>query len=265
MEPLGSKGPSQEDGKVTQAAKLQKEIDKKTQSALASVDFQPSDAKIDVKEKKWTILSAVSAFLQSIYELVFSAVLFITGRTTGRKVLLHEMQKSPQQLERDILGRGTFSIGKTEYPFDKNATVKETLQKTKEDLKVYIYSVNPSLQVDEELLHELLYASVQNFCMPALGQLMQMYDASVWVGKGQDTTRTTSYKMQKGDAPVLLHIMQESKQNIIHTKDSSQPSKTATILTDIQYNLKTKEVQFHYLCILDGKKLEWTTQNPFKT
>lgn len=174
----------------------------------------------------------------------------------GRKALLTELLKKPEQLLDDISRLGDLQIGKYKnIREDRVGKTPESLYTSMaEKLRDLIYASNDSLTLTHSTLDELLYASVQTFFLDLLAEEATDPNLRGTNTQGEDTwgpdkdrtKQSTSYQMEKSllSKPESIILTRRVEKTYIPLEGSSNKKKNLVMELKCNYNLKTKEVTF---------------------
>ncbi len=187
----------------------------------------------------------------------------------GRKVILEQMAKEPNQLLLDIT-RSPITIG--DEPLAKKEGVGAADRLTTVGLKLldYVSKKNPELgNATVDLIDELLYASVQTFIAASATEAhFAVGTPGDWAADKDKVEAKVTFKMLEGAIgkvfgrkPTTLVISRTSEMSYVH-QEGQEKDKKVRLESSCHYDLVQKKAIFHLSYTIDGKTKRCVTDNP---
>lgn len=181
----------------------------------------------------------------------------------GNQKLLGEMNKTPEQLEKDLKRSGDLKLGETTFPSETyGAKSPEVIYRwASTNISIYIASENPNLQVSKNKINEILYSG----CAQTFAN--DLYDKGLkaeilpmppedWAPKS--SKQMTTFEFEKTflglSDPTVLVVTKRIEKKFFNIEDSSQPDQNVILEAKVKHDLKTGIVTFENTITVNGKE-----------
>jgi len=178
----------------------------------------------------------------------------------GRKSLLNQMEKEPNQLNKDLPRIPNINIGKRSIKFSNyiNKSAEKKFLIVANNLEKYIYKKAGNIdnkgvvgRLGQFWTVEILYGLVQTFAAPAVQMAYenQPLASGQWASNLNESKQSAAFILE---TPTILSLSSITEKDMRNINDNNKKNMKFVINNKLYFDLKTGEVNFEYTYILDG-------------